>query len=288
MIEHIYTPRKKILSKRNIISAIIFVIVLAGAFVMMYPLIWMMFTSVTPIQYVFDSGLWPRGWRFGNYIRIWSEIDMLRGTINSTIIIIPTLAGSLFTGSLAAFAFAKLKFWGKNTFFMILLSTMMIPGAVLLIPTFVLFHTLGLLHGPLAVIIPRLVGGAFMIFFLRQYLYGVPDSLIESAKIDGASYFTIYLKIIVPLIAPALIAQGILGFIGGWNDFLGALFFIRDRDWFTLPIMISLFNSGASAADNNVPMLMTASLISMIPVFIVFGIFQKKIVNSVMMSGVKL
>lgn len=266
---------------------VVFAVVLIFSIVMMYPFIWMLSTSFKANAHVYGTGLIPIEWHPENYVRIWKEVDLLKGFRNSALITIPIVICSVFFSGLAAYAFAKLHFPGKNIAFFGMFATAVVPFAVVMLPQFIVFKEMNLLKGANAYIIPRLTGGIFTIFFIRQFAYGIPDSIIEAAKIDGASQPKIFISIVFPLLMPALVAQVILGFISTWNDYLGPLIFIRSDEWKTIPLIISVFNSGATGANNETPLLMAASLISMIPVLAVFAIFQKQIINNVMLSGVK-
>jgi len=282
---------KKFFSKRkNIVDTIVFLVVLLGAFVCLYPLFWMLGTSFKELSdaYRNPTNLFPSAWTFENYIAIWGEAPMLRGLFNSILVSVTVVTVAMFTAALAAFAFAKLEFPLKNTAFMFLLITNMVPFAAIMLPQFVVFKAMGLLNGPLGVIVPKMIGGAITIFFLRQFLLGVPDSVIEAAELDGAGFFRIFIYIVFPMISPAVIAQLILNFIGTWNDYLGPMLYIRDMDWYTLPLVIANFNKGSSGANNSVTNLMAASLVAMLPILIVFGIFQRQIIDSVMTSGSKM
>lgn len=278
--------RKRI--KPGVISKwVVFAVVLLGSVIMMYPFIWMLSTSVKANAHVYGTGLIPIEWHFENYVRIWNEVDLLSGFRNSVLITVPIVVCSVFFSGLAAYAFSKLRFPGKNVVFFGMFATSAVPFAVVMLPQFIVFKEMGLLHDAWAYVLPRLTGGIFTIFFLRQFCYGIPDSIIEAGKLDGASQPIIFLRLVFPLLMPALVAQIILGFIGTWNDYLGPLIFIRSDEWKTIPLVISIFNSGATGANNETPLLMAASLISMVPVLAVFAIFQKQIINNVMLSGVK-
>lgn len=276
-------------TKKHKWEIIIFVIACLVAAIMIYPLLWMLSTSLKEDFYVYNTGIFYSNWKFSNYVDIFQEIALARAIVNSLIVAIPPLIVSNLVCAIAAFAFAKIDFKGRDTVFMVMLSTMMIPFAVVMIPQFVLFKMLGLLSaGAAALIVPKLFGSIGAIIFMRQYMYGIPNSLIESAEIDGASYLRIAFSIIVPLCMPVIITQFILGFIGTWGDYMGPLIFIRDRDWWTVPLVIARYNSGIQGSEADLPKLMAASLVSMLPIFIVFAVFQKRIINSVMLSGMKL
>ena len=169
-----------------------------------------------------------------------------------------------------------------------MLSTMMIPFAVVMLPQAWLYGRLGLTNGPLAVMIPKMFGAVGTVFFLRQFLYGIPKSISEAALLDGAGYMRIFTSIILPLIMPALSTQFILSFIGNWNDYLGPLLFINQPAWRTLPLVVDRLNPGAHGADmERIPQALAASLVSLIPIIVVFAIFQKKIIGSIVFSAVK-
>ena len=276
-------------TKKNKWTILIFLVASLIAVVMIYPLLWMISTSLKDKFYVYNTGLFFSNWKFSNYVAIFRETMLARSILNSFIVAIPPLIVSNVVCAVAAFAFAKIDFKGKGAVFMIMLSTMMIPFAVVMIPQFVLFKMIGLLSaGAAALIVPKLFGSIGAIFFMRQYMYGIPNSLIESAEIDGASHLRIVFTIVLPLCMPVIITQFILGFIGTWGDYMGPLIFIRDRNWWTVPLVIARYNSGIAGSDADLPKLMAASLVSMLPIFVVFAVFQKKIINSVMLSGMKL
>lgn len=275
------------MKKRKLIADIlIFFFLAAGSIVMLYPFIWMIFTSFKPQMHIYLSGLLPKTWDFSSYIQIWGEIPLVRGFLNTILYSVPpVIVGSLVSVG-AAFAFAKINFKGKNIFFMILLATIMIPFPSIMIPQFVLFSEMSLLSGPWPLILPKLTGNVFMIFFLRQYLGSVPDSVIEAAKIDGANYFKIAYSIILPLAGPALAAHGVMWFIGSWNDYLAPTIFIKNEIWQPVTVMVAKFNE-QYAINSNVPRIMAGSVMLLVPVLIIYGVFQKWIIESVMFSSVK-
>ena len=253
---------------------------------MLYPFIWMIFTSFKPKMHIYLGGLLPQVWDFSSYLQIWQEIPLVRGFLNTILYSIPPV----FIGSLvsvaAAFAFAKIRFKGKNVIFLLLLSAIMIPFPTIMIPQFVLFSELKMLATPWPLILPKLTGNVFMIFFLRQFLAYVPDSVIEAAKIDGCNYFQIYRKIILSLVGPALAAHAVLWFIGSWNDYLAPTIFIKNEIWQPVTVMVAKFNE-QYAINTHVPRIMAGSVLLLVPVLIIYGFFQKWIIESVVFSSVK-
>ena len=276
------------MKKKNITNILIVLILSIGAIIMVGPLLWMISTSLKNKEGVFQL---PPQWipdpiTFDAYKRL-LELDTLFDGVKNTIIVSlsVTIIGTL-TSSMAAFSFAKLKLPYKNVLFLILLSAIMVPYPAVMIPQFMMFSKIGWIDSLLPLIVPCLFGNITMIFFLRQYLSNIPDSIVEAAKIDGASYLTIFSKLIFPLIKPAVAAQFILWFMGVWNDYLAPLIYLNTPRKQTLQVVIANLNA-AYAIQTDYPLIMAASVISLIPVLVVFIVFQKQIIESIAISGVK-
>jgi multiple sugar transport system permease protein len=276
---------KKINRTTNIF---VFIFLSIGAVFMVAPLLWMFSTSVKTKEDVFAlPPVWiPETISFSKYAEIWEMGPLLSGITNSLIVAVTVTVIGTFTSSMAAFAFAKLKFPGRNNLFIMLFASVMIPYPVVMIPQFIMFSSIGWVDTLLPLIIPGLFGNIFMIFFLRQYLTSVPNSIIEAAKIDGCSYFQIFYKIIFPLIKPAVAAQLILWFMGIWNDYLGPILYLNSPEKQTLQLVIANFNA-SYAIQSDYPLIMAASVVALLPMLIVFIIFQKQIIESIAISGVK-
>lgn len=276
------------MKKIKISQVLIFTILLLGSVVMVGPLLWMVSTSLKDKTGVFQlPPQWiPNPIRWDTYQRL-LELDTLGSGIKNTIIVslTVTIIGTI-TSSMAAFSFAKLKMPFKNLLFLILLTAIMIPYPAVMIPQFMLFSKIGWVDTLLPLIIPGLFGNITMIFFLRQYLSNIPDSIIEAAKIDGAGYWNIFSNLIFPLIRPAVAAQFILWFMGAWNDYLAPLIYLNSPEKQTLQVVIANLNA-AYAIQTDYPLIMAASVISLLPVLTVFIIFQKQIIESVAISGMK-
>ncbi|MDR1787012.1 MAG: carbohydrate ABC transporter permease [Treponema sp.] len=276
----------KMKTSKRAADAVVFVFLAAGSVIMLYPFIWMIFTSMKPKMHIYLSGLLPKVWDFSSYAQIWKEIPLLRGFLNTLLYSIPpVLVGSLVSVA-AAFALAKIRFRGRGVVFLLLLSMIMIPFPAIMIPQFVLFSGMGILMSPWPLILPKLTGNVLMIFFLKQYMAGIPDSLIEAAKLDGCNYFQIYSRIILNMVGPALAAHGVLWFIGAWNDYLAPTIFVKSEIWQPVTVMIARFNA-QYAINTHVPRMMAGSVILLAPVLVIYGIFQKWIIESVMFSSVK-
>ncbi|WP_161979288.1 carbohydrate ABC transporter permease [Streptococcus sp. S784/96/1] len=276
------------MKKIKISHVLIFAILLLGSVVMIGPLLWMVSTSLKDKTGVFQlPPQWiPNPIKWEAYQRL-LELDTLGSGIKNTIIVslTVTIIGTV-TSSMAAFSFAKLKMPFKNLLFLVLLTAIMIPYPAVMIPQFMLFSKIGWVDTLLPLIIPGLFGNITMIFFLRQYLSNIPDSIIEAAKIDGAGYWKIFSNLIFPLIRPAVAAQFILWFMGAWNDYLAPLIYLNSPEKQTLQVVIANLNA-AYAIQTDYPLIMAASVISLLPVLTVFIIFQKQIIESVAISGMK-
>ena len=276
-------------TKAKVANVIIMVFLFLGAIIMIFPLIYMVLMSCMTInETIAVNFVWfPSVWHWENYAEVAQNPQFYSGVLNSIIVAVPTLLIGCFTSSLAAFSFAKLRFRGKNVFFLCLLATMMIPFASIMIPQYVMFSKVGLLSTLLPLILPGALGNISVIFFLRQNLAGIPSTLVEAALIDGCGYFRIYYAIFLPLMKGALATQAILWFMGIWNDFLAPQVFVgRTQRLYTLQLVImQYFENNKTVADY--PIIMTASVFSMLPTLILFFIFQRFIIESVALSGIK-
>ena len=272
--------------RRRFADIAVFIVLAAGSVLMLYPFIWMIFTSFKPKMHVYIGGLLPQTWDFSSYLQIWGEIPLVRGFLNTILYSIPPVVVGSVVSAAAAYAFAKIRFKGRDALFLVLLGSIMIPFPSIMVPQFVLFSEMGLLQSAWPLILPKLAGNVLMIFFLRQFLYNVPDSLVEAAKIDGANHGRIYWQMILPLTLPALSAHGVLWFIGSWNDYLAPTLFIKNASWQPVTVMIAKFNE-QYAINSHVPRIMAGSVLLIVPVLIIYGIFQKWIIESVMFSSVK-
>lgn len=210
---------------------------------------------------------------------------LIRGFMNTLMIVLPPTILGLFCSAMSAYAFAKLRFKGKNLLFSALLMTMMIPGTIMLTPSYLIYNLLGWVDTPLPLMIPGMFGAATCVFFMRQFYAGIPTSLIEAAKLDGMGYFKIFWKIMVPLSVPALLAQGILGFIGGYNDYFGPYLYLQSPQWYTLQIALNSFQGTYS---RNIPAMMAGALIALIPTLVIYIVAQKYFIEGIATSGMKL
>lgn len=275
-------------ARTKIADIIVLILLICGAIIMLFPLVYMVLSSFMTKGQILsaDFSIIPDPWQFGKYSEVFSKGEFIRGIKNTLTVAVPVLIVGGFTSSLAAFSFSKLKFRGSGPAFMALLSTMMIPFAVVMIPQYVMFARLGWTSSLLPLIIPGLFGNVSIIFFLIQNLTSIPNALAEAAKIDGCGYFKMYYKIFLPLMKGPLMTQIILWFMGIWNDYLAPTIFIQNDKWFTLQVVIRSFNS-QYAVQSDYPLIMAASVISIIPTLLLFFFFQRYIIESMAISGVK-
>lgn len=264
-------------------TAIFFVVGLA----FLLPLFWMISASLkTPGEMFAKDFKWiPENPRWENYKSIWTdaEVNMTNGFINSAIISVSSIVVALIFSSLAAYAFAKVDFKGKNFVFMLFLSTMMIPGEVTIIPRFMIFHKLGLYNNLMSVILPHWFAPS-AIFMLRQFYMGLPSDLMEAAKIDGASHPRIFSQVMMPLTKTALVSQCVLLFVSTWNEYLAPLIFLANRQLYTASLVVKyqVFDEAAGT-----DMLMAAATSAIIPTVIIFMFCQRYFVEGIATSGVK-
>ncbi|NMA76525.1 MAG: carbohydrate ABC transporter permease [Actinomycetales bacterium] len=269
-------------------NALVIILLSLGSVLMLAPLLWMLSTSLKTMDGVFElPPQWvpdPIVWE--NYLRIWEAGPLLSGIRNSVIVSLTVTVIGTLTSSMAAFAFSKMRLPGKNGLFLAILGGMMIPFPALMIPTFMIFAQIGWVDTLLPLIVPGLLGNIMMVFFLRQYLHNVPDSLVEASLIDGATYPQIFWRIIFPLIRPAIAAQFILWFMAVWNDYLGPIIYLNSENVQTLQLVIANFNA-TYAIQTDYPLIMAASLVALLPVLVVFLIFQRQIIESIALTGSK-
>ncbi|MDR1106986.1 MAG: carbohydrate ABC transporter permease [Treponema sp.] len=266
---------------------VVYILISAGAIAMLFPFAWMVSTSLKGRTnlFVYPPQLIPNlPWQWNNFREVFTRLPMALGFLNSAKIAIINTFGTLFSATMAAFGFAKLRFRFRNQLFMVLLATMMIPGQVTLIPMFVWFKNLNWIDTHLPLIVPAILCNAYGVFLLRQFFMTIPDSYAESAKIDGASYLTIFFRIMLPLCVPAMATLGVFSFMGNWNNFLTPLIYINSRAKFTIPLFLMAFQNGYTRNWN---LLMAAATVSVLPIIIIYIFAQRYFIEGVVLSGVK-
>lgn len=275
----------KKVNKDHINRSIIFVILIIMALVIIIPYVWMLSNSFkTSKEALTDPGhLLPKEFTTQGYQRVLIDSPFFAWLGNSLFVTILNTFAVLFTSSLIGYVFSKYSFKSKNVLFTILLATMMVPAQSTMIPSFILINELGLYNSLWALIIPALFS-VFGIYLCKQFCDEIPKELLESAKIDGAGDFRIYFKVVIPQIRPALGALGIFTFLEHWNDYLRPLIYLNSTGKMTLPLALSYFSDQHST---DLTSTMAASALIMIPVAIVFIIFQKQFVKGLSMTGMK-
>ncbi len=265
---------------------VLYTLVLGGALLYSLPFFWMLSTSFKPAAQVFAiPPRWiPETWQWENYTLPWENLPFLDFYRNTVVVTALNIVGTLASSSIVAFAFARMRFRGRGVLFIVILSTMMLPKQVTLIPLYLLWSRLGLLNtiGPL--VIPSFFGHAFSIFLLRQYMLTIPLELDDAARIDGATWFQIFSRVVLPLSALALGMVTIFNFTLHWNEFLEPLIYLNKPSTFTLPLGLQLLNGRYGGEMQQV---MAQTTLSIIPVLIVFFLAQRSYIQGVVVSGVK-
>lgn len=214
------------------------------------------------------------------------ESMIIVGMKNTLFIMIPVILGGMFSSSIAAYAYAKLRFKGKKLMFGVLMFSMMLPSIILLIPSFFMYDNLGITTAwqffPL--IIPPMFGSATCVLFLKGFYESIPNDLLDSAKMDGLGYFKTYGKVILPLAKPAIIAQGLLGVVACYNDYLLPMIYLTDEKNYTLQIALQMFSSGN---NDNLPTVMAGAVLSILPILILYFCLQKYFISGLTTSGIK-
>jgi len=259
------------------------------ALLMIFPFIWMLSTSLKSpgLQFIFPPRLIPEPIYIQNYIDLFALANMGRYLVNSTKVALLSTFGMCLSSSLAGFAFARLRFPGKDILFPILLGTLMLPGAVTMIPTFLIIRMLGLIDNHAALILPSFFGSAFSVFLFRQFYMGIPQDLMDAAKIDGAGFFSIFRRIFVPLGMPALATVSIFHFLNSWNDLLGPLIYLNTTEKMTLSLALTFLRGRSGSTAGHLGVEMAGALIGVIPMLILYFIGQKYFVQGLARMGLK-
>ena len=268
------------------LKILVYIILLIMAALMIIPFLWMLSASIKTDAEVFRMNpfVWiPKNPRWSNYSEIWTKIPFGRFVGNTVFLTIIVTCLQLLTSSFAAYAFAKLEFKHKNILFMGYLSTIAMPWQVYMVPQFIMMRKMGLNDKLLAIICLQAFS-AFGVFMMKQFYEGIPSSLCEAARIDGMSEYKIYTNIMIPLSKPALSTLTIFTFVNTWNDYLGPLIYLKSQEKKTIQLGLKMF-IGQYSSDYG--LIMAGSVLSLIPVIIVFLILQKYFVEGVASTGIK-
>ncbi|MFN2202898.1 MAG: carbohydrate ABC transporter permease [Caldilineaceae bacterium] len=272
--------------RHGLTTFLLYVVMIAISLVMILPFVWMISTSMKLPQDTFGYPpvLFAKDSTLIQYTYLFTEKNLLRIVWNTLFVTGAATLLSLFFCSLAGYGFAKFSFPGQKPLFAFLLATMVIPGAVTMVPLFVIMRYLGWVDTFLPLIVPG-AANAFGIFFMRQYISSISEDLMDAARIDGAGEFGIYWRVIVPIITPGLTSLGLIFFMGTWNNYLGPLIYLKSPEKFTLPLAIFQFGGAVGLTNYNAQMAM--SVISIIPLLIIFLVFQRRFVEGITAGAVK-
>lgn len=266
----------------------IYTLIIASSLLLLFPFFWMVTSSLkSQIEILLDPPVWfPETPRWQNYVDAWNSLPFTQFLKNTIFMTTGRLLGQIFSCSLVAFGFSRLRARGKDILFLILLSTMMLPQQVSMIPIYILFSKFGWINSFKPLIIPAFFAGPFFIFMMRQFFLTIPYALDEAARIDGASNFTIYHTIFLPLAKAPLIAMSIFIFMGSWNDFLGPLIYLHEMNNYTLALGLQLFKSYGEFATRW-DLIMAASTAMAIPPLLVFFLSQRSFISGIALTGIK-
>ncbi len=260
-----------------------YVLLTLGALLMVFPFAWMLVSSFKDAREVLSPAILPSQWTFANYVEVLTRTAFPRWFMNSMIVAVLNTASVLFFCALVGYVLARMRFPGKQVIFIAILSTLMVPTEMLVIPWFVMSAQFGWIDTYWGLLFPGLIPG-FGVFLMRQFFQTLPRDLFDAGRIDGVSEFGLFLRIGLPLVGPGLAALGIFAFIGNWNAFLWPLIVAQSASMRTAPVGIALFSGEAGSAWH---LIMATSALAIIPVLVVFIIFQRQIIEGVVLTGVK-
>jgi multiple sugar transport system permease protein len=277
-------PRR--IGGRRIRQWLVYTALILAAAATMLPFVYMFVSSFKTQGEILrnPTGLWPANPTLDNYARWFNELNIQKFFVNSLLVAVVTVVGNLLFCSMVGYALAKMDFVGKRVLFVLVMVTLMTPGVVTFVPLFVLISKLGLVNTFPALFLPFLTT-PLGVFLMRQFMIGIPDSLIEAARMDGAGEVRIFTGIVMPLCGPPLATLGILTFLGSWNNFLWPLVAAQGEDKYTLPVALSLFSTGQDATDYG--LLLAGSVLVITPIVLLFVSLQRFFVQSVAAAGIK-
>lgn len=270
-------------------TAIAHIVLIVVGLVMIYPLLWMLVSSLRGPDAIFSQpGLLPLSFMWENFSDGWNALAHPFGhyLINSAILVVGSIVGNLISCSLAAYAFARINFRFKRVWFAIMLVTIMLPIHVIIVPQYIAFSQLGMVNTFWPLLLPKFFAtDAFFVFLMVQFIRGIPREIDEAARLDGCGHWGIYWRVILPLMTPALAATAVFTFIGSWNDFFSALIYLTSPDMYTVPIALRTFID--SQGSSNWGQMFSMSIVSLVPVFFAFLFGQKYLVRGISTTGGK-
>ncbi len=270
---------------QKIIRAIAMVILSLGSLLVLFPLVWMLSTALkSDAEGMVNSSLIPRDWAFDNFAKAWNSAPFMVYLRNTVMLTILGMTGTVVSNSLIAYGFSKLRFKGRDIIFLCVLGTMMIPGMVTMVPTYVMFSKFGWVGTFLPLFVPSFFGSAYYTFLLRQSFLGIPMTYNEAAKLEGAGELQIFTRIILPLCKPILTTICVFEFNAKWNDYFGPMLYLSSESQYTLQLGLRTFRGTAGVEWQK---FMAASLIVMLPTMLVYAFLQKYILEGVAQGGIK-
>lgn len=276
---------KKKKSSAVLRRVLLYIVLILIAVIMVVPFLWMLSTSLkTQYDAVKIPPVWipdPPQWE--NYVKLFTEQPMFQFMLNTIKIVFFVVLGQLFFSSLAAYSFARISFKGRNVVFFFYIATLMVPGQVTMIPTYLMFAKAGLTDNHLALILPAFFS-AFGVFLLRQFFMSLPRELEEAAEIDGCNPFMTYWRIMLPLVVPAMLTLGVFTLMNTWNDYMGPLIYLSSPEKYTMTLGIAYFKGVYTTQWN---LVMAGSIVSVVPILIAFLCAQKYFIEGIAFSGVK-
>ena len=278
-------PSRTAVRLRHLATNLVFYVIMGAlAVVFLAPLLWMLTASLKPEYLVLATPptFLPRHFQWENYQAVLKVIPLF--AFNSFKLAFLTVGGVLIVTPLAAYAFARLTFWGRDFAFSILLATLMVPGIVTLIPLYIIYKNIGWIDTHYPLWVPKVLHSVTAIFLLRQFFRQIPMELEDAARLDGATTFQVYWKVMLPQVKPALAAVGIFSFLDSWNDLFGPLIFLNTLELQTLPVALKLFQG---EFFTQISVLMAGASLSILPVLIVFFAAQKYFLQGITMTGIK-
>jgi ABC-type glycerol-3-phosphate transport system permease component len=270
---------------------LLYFLLVLGAVISIGPFVWSFAGSLMTDVEVgsFPPKMWPREPQWQNYVTVWTMVPFAKWILNSVVVVIIAVSGSILSSLLVAYSFARFRYAGRELIFLIMLSTMMLPAEVTLIPKYLLFRELKWLDTLKPLIVPDLfAASAFNVFLLRQFFMTIPRDLDEAAYVDGAASWQILWNLLVPLSKPALATVAVIGFINHWNEFLQPLIFLNTVEKFTVAVGIRFFQlSGVQGVLTTDHLLLAASILMTIPPILLFFVAQKQFVQGIVLTGIK-
>ena len=283
---HHITPLRIRLSRISV-SVLKYAALLFFSCFFILPWVWMISTSLKNPQ---ELVVWPPIWipnpiRWDNYVAAFNQAMFAQYVINTLLVAVPSVIGAVLSNALAAYGFSRVRWYGRDVIFGIVLGTMILPGFVTFIPLYIIFSKMSWINTYLPLIVPTFLANPFFIFMLRQFFMGLPVELQDAAKVDGASEWGIFWRIILPLAKPALAVVALFQFIGSWNDYFGPLIYLSDKAMYTVSLGIA--NMQSSYGFQNYAMIMAATVMSITPIVILFFFTQRTFIEGIALTGLK-